>query len=200
MTVSKAGRPLLIVAVLGIAILLALIFTSRSSTSVQSAPLIAKAAVQEQEKAGLGLPARLKIPKLGVDAQIDPMGLTPGGAMEAPSGGRNVGWYRFGSHPGNPGSAVIAGHYGFWKNGERSVFDDLGKLRAGDSLYVEDKLGVVAAFVVRETRRYDPQANAPEVFTATDGKAHLNLITCEGAWNAAAETYAKRLVVFADRA
>src|SRR3989344_2613905 len=34
---------------------------------------------------------------------------------------------------------------------------------------------------------------------APDGAAHLNLITCEGAWDKVSRTYSQRLVVFTDR-
>jgi LPXTG-site transpeptidase (sortase) family protein len=119
--------------------------------------------------------------------------------MEAPSGAHNVGWYKFGSQPGNNGTAVIAGHYGRWKNGEHSVFDNLNKLRQGDSVYVQDEEGAIAAFVVRETRMLDPKSSAKDVFASSDGRAHLNLVTCQGKWDEANKTYSNRLVVFADK-
>jgi sortase A len=79
------------------------------------------------------------------------------------------------------------------------VFDDLHELRPGDKLSVEDDKGTVISFVVREIRSYDYNANAPEVFNSSDGKSHLNLITCEGVWNQATQNYSQRLVVFTDR-
>lgn len=146
-----------------------------------------------------GAPVRLKIPKINVDAAIDPMGLTPDGAMEAPNGPKNAGWFKLGPRPGNTGSAVIDGHYGPWKTGEGSVFDDLSKLQPGDKIYVQDEHGSIITFVVRESRRYDSEANASDVFVSNDGAAHLNLITCEGIWNEKEKTRPYRLVVFTDR-
>jgi LPXTG-site transpeptidase (sortase) family protein len=145
------------------------------------------------------LPVRLKIPKINIDAKIDPMGLTSDGAMEVPKGGRDVGWYSSGPRPGEIGSAVMDGHYGRWKNGEGSVFDDLNKLEKGDTVYVEDDKGVTTTFVVRELRTYDPNADALDVFSSDDGKSHLNLITCEGVWNKVSKSYSGRLVVFTDK-
>lgn len=63
-------------------------------------------------------------------------------------------------------------------------------------MYIEDTKGAVLAFVVRESRNYDP-GYAGEVFTQSES-AHLNLITCYGAWDEAKKSYSKRLVVFAD--
>jgi len=142
---------------------------------------------------------RLKIPKIHVDAQIDLMGLTKAGAMESPVGGKNVGWFKLGTYPGAIGSAVIAGHYGPWKNGDGSVFDNLSSLTKGDKIYVQDASGRTATFIVRESRMYDPKADASDVFGSNDCKAHLNLITCEGIWNKATKTYSARRIVFTDK-
>lgn len=129
---------------------------------------------------------------------IEYVGLAPDGAMDVPKERTNVAWFNLGQRPGENGSAVIAGHYG-WKNMEGSVFDDLHKLRKGDKLYIEDEKGATITFVVRESRRYDPQADASAVFGSNDEKAHLNLVTCEGEWDKVSKIYSKRLVVFADK-
>lgn len=154
-------------------------------------------AIEVQEP--LAAPVRLKIPKLAVDAPIDPMGLTPAGDMEAPVGPHAVGWFKFGSHPGASGNAVIAGHYGQWKNGEGSVFDNLHSLSKGDTIYTEDERGAAVAFVVRDSRVYKPDQPAADVFFSNDTGAHLNLITCQGTWNNTQQSYSMRLVVFADK-
>jgi hypothetical protein len=43
---------------------------------------------------------------------------------------------------------------------------------------------------------YDP-GYAKDVFNGDNGD-HLNLITCDGIWDADEKSYSKRLVVFAD--
>ncbi len=150
----------------------------------------------EQEEAGL--PLRLKIPKIGANAFVEHVGVALNGTMEAPTNQRNVAWFKFGPRPGEKGSAVIAGHYG-WKNGQASVFDDLHQLRKGDLIYTEDDKGEVFSFAVREIRSYDQEENASEVFVSEDGKQHLNLIVCEGVWDRVTQTYVGRLVIFSDR-
>lgn len=151
-----------------------------------------------EEPASFGLPVRLKIPKINIDSVVEYVGLTAGGAMDIPENQNNVAWFELGQRPGNSGSAVIAGHYGL-KDGRPSVFDDLYKLRKGDKLYVEDDKGIIVSFVVRESRRYDPNADVSSVFSSNDDKSHLNLITCEGDWDKTQKTYSKRLVVFTDK-
>jgi hypothetical protein len=66
-----------------------------------------------QEKPS-GLPVRLKIPSIGVDARIKPVGLTADGAMDVPAGPADVAWFDLGPRPGEIGSAVVAGHYWGW--------------------------------------------------------------------------------------
>lgn len=142
-----------------------------------------------------GLPVRLKIPGISVDAAIEYVGLTPKRAMEVPGNSMNVGWFKLGPHPGDKGSAVIAGHFD-GENGERGVFADLYKLRAGDKLYIENDKGESIVFVVREIRTYD-SGYADEVFSLSNS-AHLNLVTCDGVWDGVKKSYSKRLVVFSD--
>lgn len=142
-------------------------------------------------------PTRLKISGIGVDTSIKPVGLTVDGDMAIDDSIDSVAWYQAGPRPGEKGSAVIAGHYG-WKDGQASIFNELHTLKAGDSVTVYDEKQTETSFVVRETRDYDPEADATEVFRSNDGKVHLNLITCIGTWNKSLQTYSKRLVIFTD--
>lgn len=142
-------------------------------------------------------PVRLMIPAIKIDAVIEQVGLTPEGRMDAPKGPTTVGWFLQGPRPGEEGSAVIAGHSG-WKNNTPAVFDNLDTLRPGDTISVGDEKGMVTTFVVREVRNYKQYDESTDVFTSPDDKVHLNLITCEGVWDAALENYPDRLVVFTD--
>lgn len=146
----------------------------------------------------VGRPARLKIPKINVNASVEHVGLAQNGEMGVPKGPAGVAWLNLGPRPGEKGSAVIDGHFG-WKNGIPAVFDNLYKLRKGDKIYIEDEKGVISTFVVRELRRYGEHDDASAAFGSVDGKEHLNLITCEGAWDKTKKSYSNRLVVFTDK-
>jgi len=145
-----------------------------------------------------GIPVRMTIPSINVDATIEYVGLTSNGAMAVPKGPNDVGWFELGPRPGDLGSAVIAGHDG-WKNGIPAVFDNLSKLVAGDKIYVKDDTGTLTLFVVRKVATYGENDDASTIFDSNDGTAHLNLITCEGFWNATTQSYSSRLVVFTDK-
>lgn len=146
-----------------------------------------------------GLPLRIQISVIGVDAAIENVGLTATGTMDAPKNQDDVAWYQPGIRPGNVGSAVMAGHYGIWDNGRGSVFDNLFKLTKGDRIVVVDDRGKTTSFVVREIQDYNPQADATKIFTSNDGKSHLNLITCKGSLNNLSQNYPERLVIFSDK-
>ncbi len=185
----------------GLAIFLSFLFYSvhQSRTQNNTALVIGTAVVpQKQEQTNAGLPVRLKIPRIHVDASVEYVGLTPDGAMGVPTDPDTVAWFNLGPRPGETGSAVIDGHFG-WKDGIPAVFDNVHKLHKGDMLSVEDKNGVTTTFVVRELRLYDQHENAVDVFSSSDGKAHLNLITCTGVWNKNQKSYSERLVVFTDK-
>jgi len=145
-----------------------------------------------------GIPAHLKIPNINVYADVLSVGLTSGGAMEAPIGPREVGWYMFGPKPGYIGSAVIDGHSG-WKDGIKAVFDDLYKLNKGDKIYVIDNDGETTIFIVREIKNYTSDEESLSVFNSNDDKSHLNLITCSGPWNDVEKSHSNRLIVFTEK-
>ncbi|MFH0831015.1 MAG: class F sortase [Parcubacteria group bacterium] len=145
------------------------------------------------------VPVRIKIPAIDVSASIEYVGVNADGLMDITENPETVAWYEPGTRPGEVGSAVMAGHYGTWKDASGSVFDELHTLKKGDKVYVTDKKGASATFVVRESRRFAPDAETTEFFTSQDGKAHLNLITCEGSWNDASQSFSLRLVVFTDQ-
>lgn len=145
----------------------------------------------------MGLPTRLAIPKIKVDASVHYVGLTADGFMDVPKGPADVAWFTLGPRPGQKGSAVVAGHFGMWKNGQVSVFNKLHTLNKGDIVSIKDDQGISISFVVRGIKTYTPNAYAPEVFDSRDGKAHLNLVTC--IWDNVSKTYSKRLVVFTDK-
>lgn len=161
-------------------------------------PIKNTALLREDGKINLSLPVRLKIPKINIDATVDHVGLAPDGTMDVPNSPENTAWFNLGPRPGEIGSSVIDGHSGL-KNNTPAVFDNLYKLQKGNKIYVEDSSGTITTFVVREIRTYKNNEEVPEVFNSSDNQAHLNLITCTGAWNDAEKTRSDRLVIFSDK-
>jgi LPXTG-site transpeptidase (sortase) family protein len=145
-----------------------------------------------------GLPMRLKIPRINVNAAINHVGLSPEGSMGVPKRPNDTAWYMLGPKPGDAGSAVIAGHVNWWY-GATGVFKNLKLLKPGDKIVVQDAQGSSTTFIVRKSQLYGQKDDAASVFISTDGKSHLNLVTCIGVWLTSAQSYSKRLVVFTDK-
>lgn len=176
--------------------LLVLFYPNNSNSNKLFSQTLPTSTISVKSPVKKGVPIHLSIPAIGIDTQIEKVGLTSNGAMDVPKGRINAGWFELGTRPGEMGSAVIAGHSG-WKGNLSAVFDNLDKLHKGDKIFVKDDKGEVMTFVVREGRLYSPTADSVEIFNTKDG-SHLNLITCAGIWSEVTKTSSKRLVVFAD--
>ena len=146
----------------------------------------------------VGVPVRLKIPSIAVNAAIISVGEAADGSMGVPTKPRDTAWYAFGPRPGEIGSAVIAGHVN-WLYGATGAFERLKSLKPGAKISIQDDAGLITNFVVRTSRNYAAAADATDIFSSADGQSHLNLITCGGTWDKRTKQYNKRLVVFADK-
>ena len=143
----------------------------------------------------VGLPIRVLIPSIGVDAAVEQVGVTADGAMDTPADPWNTGWYAPGVKPGQTGNAAIAGHVDYHGIGP-VVFWDLNKLAVGAEVLVVTDNGQTLRFVVRGSEYYT-DANAPllDIFGPAN-TIDLNLITCGGTFDPATRHYDQRLVVF----
>lgn len=138
----------------------------------------------------------LRIPKLGLRAKVQAVGLNPQGNMGAPRNLLDVSWYKGSALPGNKGNAVIAGHSG---QPHQTAFWNLESLHVGDKIEVVDASGTLAQFTVTNVQRVAPDvATREHIFGQTD-QTHLNLITCDGSWDKASKSYSERLIVFSSR-
>jgi len=142
-------------------------------------------------------PVLVEVPRLGVRAKVQPVGVTADSAMQIPRDARRVGWYRFGPAPGAPeGSAVLAGHVDSREQG-RGVFFRLATVAVGDIVRVTQAGGEVLGYrvVARESFR-KRRLPADELF-ARDGTPRLTLITCSGPYVAQQGGYQDNLVITA---
>lgn len=141
-----------------------------------------------------GVPVRIVIPRLKIDADVEHVGLAPDGSMDVPQRFDTVGWYKLGARPGELGNAVLAGHLDS-KTGP-AIFWRLKELQPGDEIIVTGDDGKDRHFVVRELENY-PYDRAPleRIFGPTESVG-LNLITCIGTFDRRAQNYDQRLVVY----
>lgn len=142
-----------------------------------------------------GVPVRLEIPAIGVDATVEKVGRDSEGKVDVPKISANVAWFTESALPGDSGkTSVISGHlddpYG------PAVFYQLRDLVPGDEIAVTYSNGDRFVFVVEDKERYAfDAAPSQKIFGATPNRM-MNLITCDGAWDAGGANYDQRLVVY----
>ncbi|WP_337060410.1 class F sortase [Kineococcus sp. G2] len=142
-------------------------------------------------------PVALRVPELGIDAPLDPVGVTPAGTMEVPERAARVGWYRFGPVPGAPGSAVLAGHVDTARDGPGALHP-LARAAAGQVVEVALADGAVRRFAVTARREVvKTELPVAELF-ARDGPPRLVLVTCGGEFDEERRSYAANVVVVAE--
>jgi hypothetical protein len=143
-----------------------------------------------------GIPLRLAIPAIGVDAAIEAVGVDSTNTMETPEDPWSTGWYSLGARPGQIGNAVIAGHVDYAGIGP-VVFWRLSSVTPGMEIWVTADDGARWRFVVQSVESFlVDQFPGERVFGPTKD-TYINLISCVGDFDRATASYNKRIVVFA---
>ena len=141
-------------------------------------------------------PVRVRIPAIGVDAEVVAVGQSAPGVMEIPSDVRTVGWYEPGVTPGRRGSAVLSGHVDSRTQG-RGAFFDLRRLDVDDTIEVIDADGQVQRWNVVARTSFPKDELSDQGLFSRGGEPRLVLITCGGEFDAAAGRYTDNVVVHA---
>ena len=150
--------------------------------------------------AGVGTgtaPVILKIPAIGVEADVFPVGEAADGAMDVPPTPDTVAWWAPGFGMGVPGNVVLAAHVDW--GGQLRVFGQLDQLGPGDQVVVvDDQLREL--FYQVAWSRWVAAEGAPidEIFGSSD-HPELTLITCGGRYDPATREYLDRLIVRASQ-
>jgi sortase (surface protein transpeptidase) len=135
------------------------------------------------------------IPKIGVDAPVEQVGVDRDGNMGTPTDPWNTAWYAPGVRPGQPGNAAIDGHVDYHNIGP-VVFWNLRQLAAGDVVLVVTDRQQTLRFVVREVATYTPDDAPLARIFGPAATPNLNLITCAGDFDPTTRTYDRRQVVY----
>lgn len=143
------------------------------------------------------VPARIRIPAIGVSAPVMRVGKNSDGSVQVPPlvDHNLVGWYDYGPAPGQPGAAVILGHVDSATG--ISVFFDLRYLRPGDRVFVTLADRKVAAFAVDGLQKAAKSAFPTTAVYASGRYPELRLITCGGPFDAETGHYLDNIIVYA---
>jgi len=162
--------------------------TSRDSGEPYVATLIPPFS---ETRSGATEPVRLQIPRIKLNAPVQKVGVNEKGEMDVPSGkSGNVGWYAYGTKPGDVGSAVMDAHV-------YAAFAKLKNVKEGDHVYVTTESGEKLDFLVWGTATYKLEDVPREFLFAKNDAERLHLITCAGKYLSSSGTYSHRLIVYA---
>lgn len=155
-----------------------------------------KVVVPERIAQNPSSPAKITIPDIGVDAIIESLGLTAENAVDVPKSLWTTAWFNQSSKPGDPGPAMIVGHYSAYG---KAVFANLKKLNPGQKIIVTDEKGQQFTFAVTQKRDW-PQAEVPmaELLGNRSSKPRLEIITCGGGYIKASRDFTNRTVITAE--
>ncbi len=142
-------------------------------------------------------PLSLVIPAIDLRTEeLVPLSRTPSGKLEVPQEWDTVGWYKSGPWPGEPGSAVLAGHVD--STSGPAVFYRLSDLRPGKEVIVRRADGTAVTFSVYAVERYSKDDfPTRRVYGPTDRHPELRLITCGGSFNEETQHYRSNIVAYA---
>jgi sortase (surface protein transpeptidase) len=144
-------------------------------------------------------PTAIDIPAIGVQSEIQQVGLTAEHTLEVPAPGPyydHAAWYRHSATPGATGPAIIVGHVDSATDGP-SVFFNLRKLRPGDEVLITRQDGMVAIFMVETVGQYPKDDFPTELVYGHTDHAALRLITCGGTFDRSQRSYRDNVIVFA---
>ena len=140
-------------------------------------------------------PLAVRIPGVGVESPLVPLGLNADGTLEVPSDFAVAGWYIYRPVPGEPGPSVIAGHVDSRRG--PAVFYRLRDVEEGGSIEVDRADGSVAVFTVTLKEQHDKDDFPTDrVYGPTEG-AELRVITCGGTFDRSIGHYNDNIIVFA---
>ncbi|MFB8775781.1 class F sortase [Streptomyces broussonetiae] len=162
----------------------------------RSAPADPATPADTTDRAPTALPRRLDIDRVGLRADVEPVGVARDGSAEIPGNPDRVGWYRHGPVPGAPaGSAVLMGHVDS-RTGELGAFARLVDVRPGDDATVRRASGPPVTYRVVARASVDKDRLPAEVFART-GEPVLTMITCAPPFDPDRGGYQRNLIVTA---
>lgn len=168
----------------------------RAAAEESSRPATRSARIADLDVTPSPVPRRLRIPSLDINAKIGAIGVEANGELEVPDNVRNLGWYRYGPAPAEPGATVIAGHVDSREQGPGAFFD-LRTLDVGARVTVTDSSGDAHRYDVVARRTYDKSVLPIDELFSRAGPSQLVLITCGGDFDSSSRSYRDNVVIYA---
>ena len=158
----------------------------------------------------MGVPKRLVIRALDVDAAFERIGLDETAAPDAqgrqplgvPKDRTKAGWYAAGPRPGSGTGTVLTNGHTFRNDSAIFKEDFASRIAVGQRIDVRMDNGSLCSYAVSRVWRDVPKTDYPRLVTSQhlydfSGPERLFLTTCGGSWNSLAQNYDDNSVVIA---
>ena len=140
-----------------------------------------------------GLPVRLLLPSIAVDADVEALDLNDDLTMPVPQVAWLAAWYSYSARAGAPGNVVLAGHRD-WQR-QRGVFYDLGDVQEGDEVWLQDAPGNWYLYTVVWSINVEADTAPVAAIAGRTDTPSVTLITCAGAFDRATGRYREHRIV-----
>ena len=168
-----------------------------SPSATAGVPLFGTAPPPSPGQSSLPIPTSFSIARLGITMKVRAEGVAGDGQMALAPTPAEIGWYRYGSRPGDPvGSTVLAGHLDEPDYGIGPLVQ-LTNLRQGDILTVTSGSTVHRYSVTSVTSIKKTALDLTALFTRL-GPPQLHVVTCGGNFDQETRHYDANVVVVAN--
>ena len=141
------------------------------------------------------VPVRMRIPSLGIDAPVGPVGTAADGTVEVPTRWEDVGWFDEGARPGEDGPTVLLGHVD--SKAGPAVFARLPQAPPGTVVEVVGAGGQTTSWRVDRTEQHPKTRFPTEAVYLPALRPELRLVTCGGEFDRTTGHYRDNVVVHA---
>lgn len=177
--------------------------SSAASIAGTNPATVDQTAVSQEDKAAYVVPddqpRYLYIPAIGLNqARVMSVGVNSKGNIDTPRNLNDTAWYDGSAKPGQNGAVFIDGHTSF-NHSLAAAFNDLPKLKSGDTITIEKGNGERINYTVHsaETVAADKVDMSKALNTIGGAKKSLTLMTCAGKFNYRTQTADKRFIIYA---
>ncbi len=207
--VNFSRKKYLILVVLLLAGLVIIVKNNRIEDAVEATPVITNSTETPEEKTPEETgyiwrgtksdPKRVVIPKIGVDAFIQNVGVDQHNQIAVPNNIHVAGWFVDSVIPGNDGLSIIDGHVN-GVSSDKGVFKRIDELSVGDSVQIAMGDNLIINFKVVSNQAVETAESASVLYSQNPTiKSQLNLITCAGNFNRTNRQYDKRQITILER-
>ncbi len=140
------------------------------------------------------MPKKILIPSLGLNSEIEPVGLHNSGKLAQPNNAKAIGWYRFSAPPGENSTVLLSGY----RFKESAPLSQAEQLRTGDVVELINQAGSSFWYNVKTIDFYAAGKVPMNSLMTTDEGDRVVIVINNGTILADSGEYSERVVIVAE--